>query len=124
MLRIRTITVKDLDQSIKFYTQTLGMKLLGKKDYPIGKFTLAHVAYSNDDQPLLELAYNWDDYQKVVDHGHIVIDVLDISTISDGIRNNGGAIVSETRHMKSGSSSVVYCEDPDGYSIELVGKDK
>lgn len=117
------LRVGDLDRSIHFYTQVLGMKLLTRKDYPEGKFTLAFVGYgSNPDHAELELTYNWgvDRYELGTAYGHIALGVDDIHAACDRIRAAGGVITREPGPMKHGTTVIAFVQDPDGYKVELI----
>jgi len=118
------IRVGDLQKSIDFYTQVLGMKLLRQKDYPDGKFTLAFVGYGNEkDNSVIELTHNWDTerYDMGNGFGHLAIEVEDVYTAVDAIKNNGGKILREAGPMNAGTTIIAFVEDPDGYQIELLG---
>jgi lactoylglutathione lyase len=117
------LRVGDLDRSLKFYCDVLGMKLLRKKDYPGGEFTLAFVGYGDEsDHTVLELTYNWgvDSYDLGDAYGHIAIGVDDIYQTCDGIRAMGGKVVREPGPMKHGSTVIAFVQDPDGYKVELI----
>ncbi|MDX2477609.1 MAG: lactoylglutathione lyase [Gammaproteobacteria bacterium] len=117
------IRVGDLDRSISFYTEVLGMKLLRRKDYPGGKFTLAFVGYGDEaDHTVLELTHNWDtgSYDLGTGYGHIALAVEDAAAACDAIREKGGNVVREAGPMKHGGSVIAFVEDPDGYKIELI----
>lgn len=117
------LRVGDLDASITFYTEVLGMTLLRRKDYPEGRFTLAFVGYGNEvDQAVLELTHNWDTsrYDLGDGYGHIAIEVLDVYKACEQIKAAGGKVVREAGPMKHGSSILAFVEDPDGYRIELL----
>tara|TARA_B000000557_G_scaffold182036_1_gene148722 strand:+ start:130 stop:510 length:381 start_codon:yes stop_codon:yes gene_type:complete len=117
------IRVANLDRSIDFYTSIIGLKLVRKTDYPHGKFTLAFLSInSNDDEPFLELTYNWDieKYELGTAFGHIAIGVDDIYQICDEIKSKGGTITREPGPMKGSKSILAFVEDPDGYKIELL----
>ena len=117
------IRVGDLDRSISFYTEVLGMKLLRRKDYPSGKFTLAFVGYGDEaDHTVLELTHNWDtgSYDLGKGYGHIALAVEDAAAACDAIREKGGNVVREAGPMKHGGSVIAFVEDPDGYKIELI----
>lgn len=121
------LRVGDLDKSITFYTKVLGMKLLRRKDYPEGKFTLAFVGYGDEkDTSVIELTYNWDTdhYNLGNGYGHIAIEVDDVYKACDTIRTHGGKITREPGPMKHGSSILAFVEDPDGYKIELLSPDR
>ena len=117
------IRVGNLEESIKFYTEILGMKLLRRKDYPDGKFTLAFIGYgSEQDNSAIELTYNWDTdkYDMGTGFGHLAIEVDDVYTAADKIRAQGGKIIREPGPMNAGTTIIAFVEDPDGYQIELL----
>lgn len=117
------IRVGDLDKSINFYTDILGMKLLRKKDYPDGKFTLAFVGYGNErDNTVIELTYNWDTdcYDMGNGFGHLAIEVDDVYAAAEKIQAQGGKIIREPGPMNAGTTIIAFVEDPDGYAIELL----
>jgi len=119
------LRVGNLEKSLHFYTQVLEMKLLRKKDYPDGKFTLAFVGYGDEaGHTVLELTHNWDTekYDLGNAYGHIAIEVDDVYKACEQIRSQGGKIVREPGPMKHGSTVLAFVEDPDGYRIELLGK--
>lgn len=115
----------DLDRSIDFYTNVLGMKLLRRKDYPEGKFTLAFVGYADErEQAAIELTYNWetDRYDMGSGFGHIAIEVEDVYAACDEIKRRGGTVAREAGPMKGGETIIAFVRDPDGYAIELIEK--
>lgn len=115
----------DLDRSIAFYTEILGMRLLRRKDYPDGKFTLAFVGYGDEsDNSVIELTYNWgvDRYDMGTGYGHIAIEVDDVYAAADAIRERGGRILRDAGPMNAGTTIIAFVEDPDGYPIELIGR--
>lgn len=118
------IRVKDLDKSIAFYTETLGMSLLRKSDYPDGRFTLAFVGYGEEkDHTVVELTHNWDQdesYDLGNGFGHLALGVPDIYKTCDDLRAVGANIVREPGPMKHGTTVIAFIEDPDGYKIELI----
>ena len=117
------LRVGDLDRSIKFYTETLGMKLLRKKDYPEGKFTLAFIGYGDErNNTAIELTHNWDtdSYDIGNAFGHIAIEVDDVYEATDKIRALGGEIIREAGPMNAGTTIIAFVKDPDGYEIELL----
>ncbi len=117
------LRVSDLERSIAFYTDILGMKLLRRTDYPAGKFTLAFVGYGTEtEHTVLELTYNWDvdHYQLGTAFGHIAIEVADVYQACEQIRASGGKIVREAGPMQGGTTIIAFVEDPDGYKIELL----
>jgi len=119
------IRVGDLDRSIRFYTEVLGMKLLRRKDYPEGKFTLAFVGYGDEsEQAMLELTYNWgvEHYDLGNGFGHIAIEVEDAYKACEAVRAKGGKVTREAGPMKHGTTVIAFVEDPDGYKIEFIQK--
>lgn len=119
------IRVGDLQQSIQFYTDVLGMKLLRQKDYPDGKFTLAFVGYGEEsDNTVIELTHNWDTdhYDIGSGFGHMALEVDDVYRATDEIRQRGGKIIRDAGPMNAGTTIIAFVEDPDGYQIELIGK--
>jgi len=119
------LRVGDLDRSIKFYTELLGMKLLRKKDYPDGKFTLAFIGYGDESEStVIELTYNWgtDSYDLGTGYGHIALEVDDVYDAAEEIRKRGGKILREAGPMNAGTTIISFVEDPDGYPVELIGK--
>ena len=123
MMRIlhTMLRVTDLEQSLQFYTQVLGMKLLRQKDYPEGRFTLAFVGFG-DEQAVLELTHNWDtkQYELGTAYGHIALEVDDVYSACEKIRAAGGKVVREAGPMKHSTTILAFVEDPDGYKIELL----
>jgi lactoylglutathione lyase len=117
------LRVGDLERSIAFYRDVLGMQLISRKDYPEGKFTLAFVGFGkNPEQAELELTYNWDTsaYDLGNAYGHIALGVSDIYAVAERIRAAGGKITREPGPMKHGSTVIAFVQDPDGYKIELI----
>ena len=117
------IRVGNLDESINFYCDVLGMKLLRKKDYPGGKFTLAFVGYGDEkDNTVIELTHNWDtdSYDLGNGFGHVALGVDDIYGTCEKIRELGGKISREPGPMKHGTTVIAFVEDPNGYKIELI----
>lgn len=117
------IRVGDLERSIQFYTEVLGMRLLRCNDYPEGRFTLAFVGYgAEDEQAVIELTHNWDveSYELGGGFGHIALEVEDVYAAVEEIRRNGGKIIREAGPMKHGATVIAFVEDPDGYKIELL----
>ena len=115
----------NLQRSIDFYTQVLGMQLLRQKDYLDGEFTLAFIGYGSEaDNTVIELTYNWgkDSYEIGSGYGHIAIEVDDVYQATDAIRERGGKILRDAGPMNAGSTIIAFVEDPDGYPIELIGK--
>ena len=119
------IRVTNLDASIKFYTEILGMKLLRQKEYPDGKFTLAFVGYGNEsDESVIELTYNWDTdhYDMGNAFGHVAIEVDDVYLACASMKKSGGEIIRDAGPMNAGKTIIAFVKDPDGYEIELIGK--
>ena len=119
------LRVGNLDTSIEFYTRVLGMKLLRRKDYPDGEFTLAFVGYGDEaDNTVIELTYNWgtDRYDLGAGFGHIAIEVDDVYAAAEEVKQRGGKIIREAGPMNAGTTIIAFIEDPDGYQIELLGK--
>lgn len=118
------LRVGDLERSIKFYTDILGMTLLRQKDYPDGKFTLAFLGYGDEkDTTAIELTYNWDtdSYDLGNGFGHLAIEVDDVYKAAEDIRAAGGKIIREPGPMNAGTTIIAFVADPDGYQIELLG---
>ena len=117
------IRVGDLQRSIDFYTQVLGMRLLRKTDYPGGRFTNAFVGYDDESRAaVLELTHNWDtaSYDMGNGFGHVAVEVEDAYRACDEVKKCGGRVTREPGPMKHGSSILAFVEDPDGYKIELL----
>lgn len=117
------LRVKDLDASLRFYTEQLGMRLLRRQDYPAGRFTLAFVGYGDEaDHSVLELTWNWDrhDYALGDAFGHLAIGVDDIRASCERLRAQGVRITREPGPMQHGSTVIAFVEDPNGYRIELI----
>jgi lactoylglutathione lyase len=117
------LRVGNLEESLKFYTEVLGMRLLRQKDYPEGKFTLAFVGYGDEsDTTVLELTYNWGvtEYNLGDAYGHIAIGVDDIYGTCEEIKARGGKVSREPGPMKHGSTVIAFVQDPDGYKVELI----
>lgn len=115
----------DLERSIKFYTEILGMKLLRQRDYPDGEFTLAFLGYGDEsDHTVIELTYNWgvDRYEMGTAYGHIAIEVDDLYQATAEVKKRGGKILRDAGPMNAGTTIISFIEDPDGYPIELIGK--
>ena len=118
------LRVGNLQRSIDFYTNVLGMKLLRQKEYPDGRFTLAFVGYGEESQnSVIELTYNWDTdkYDLGNGYGHIAIEVDDVYGATERIREQGCKILREAGPMNAGTTIIAFVEDPDGYPIELLG---
>jgi lactoylglutathione lyase len=117
------LRVGDLDRSIKFYTEVLGMQVLRRNDYPDGKFTLAFVGYGSEEEgAVIELTYNWgvDKYELGTAYGHIALAVPDAYAACNEIKARGGKVVREAGPMKHGTTVIAFVEDPDGYKVELI----
>ena len=117
------IRVGNLEESIKFYCDVLGMKLLRQKEYPNGKFTNTFVGYGDEsNNTVIELTYNWgvDSYDIGTGYGHIALGVDDIYKTCDDIKARGGRVVREPGPMKHGTTVIAFVEDPTGYKIELI----
>jgi lactoylglutathione lyase len=117
------LRVGNLEESLKFYCEVLGMKLLRQKEYPDGKFTLAFVGYGDEsDHTVIELTYNWgvEQYNLGDAYGHIAIGVDDIYGTCNEIKTRGGKVVREPGPMKHGSTVIAFVQDPDGYKVELI----
>ncbi|MCP9830529.1 lactoylglutathione lyase [Synechococcus sp. HJ21-Hayes] len=117
------LRVGNLERSLAFYTDVLGMRLLRRKDYPGGRFTLAFVGYGDErDHTVLELTHNWDTshYEIGTGYGHIALGVDDIQAVCEDIRAKGGKVVREPGPMKNGTTVIAFVEDPDGYKVELI----
>lgn len=119
------IRVGDLERSLRFYTEVLGMRLLRRQDYPEGKFTLAFVGYEDESSgAVIELTYNWDvdRYELGTGFGHIAIEVPDAYAACDEIKKRGGTVAREAGPMKHGTTVIAFVIDPDGYKLELIQK--
>lgn len=117
------LRVGDLDRSIEFYTQVMGMKLLRKNENTEYKYTLAFLGYGDESEgAVIELTYNWDvaDYEMGNAYGHIAIGVDDIYTTCDTIKAAGGNVTREPGPVKGGSTHIAFIKDPDGYMVELI----
>ena len=121
------IRVHDMDASLDFYTRILGMKLLRKKDFPEGRFSLAFVGYGAEaNHAVIELTHNWDQaepYDLGTGYGHVAIAVRDIYAVCEKIKQDGGKIIREAGPMKNDDLVLAFVEDPDGYKIELIDAD-
>jgi lactoylglutathione lyase len=117
------IRVNDLDASLRFYTDVLGMKLLRKKDYEGGRFTLAFVGYDDEESSaVLELTYNWDTHAYDLGNGfgHVALGTSDIKGVVEKVRAAGAKVTREPGPMKHGTTVIAFVEDPNGYKIELI----
>lgn len=117
------LRVGDIDRSIQFYTEVMGMRLLRRKDYPEGKFTLAFVGYQDESEgAVLELTYNWgvSRYELGTGFGHVALAVDDAYDACARVTERGGKVVRAPGPMKHGSTVIAFIEDPDGYRIEFI----
>ena len=117
------LRVNNLQESLQFYCDILGMKLLRQKDYPNGQFTLAFVGYGDEaNHAVIELTYNWgvDRYEVGNAYGHIALGVDDIYSTCEKIKGLGANVTREPGPMKHGSTVIAFVEDPNGYKIELI----
>jgi lactoylglutathione lyase len=117
------LRVGDLERSLAFYGDVLGMTLLRRKDYPTGRFTLAFIGYGGEaEHTVIELTHNWDTrhYDLGTGFGHIALGVEDLYATCDALRAKGARITREPGPMKHGGSEIAFIEDPDGYKIELI----
>jgi lactoylglutathione lyase len=117
------LRVGDLERSVKFYTDVLGMKELRRRDVPEGKYTLVFVGYAEEsEQAVIELTYNYgvDKYEMGNAYGHIALGVPDIYAAAEKIRAAGGKVTREPGPVKFGTTLIAFVEDPDGYKIELI----
>jgi lactoylglutathione lyase len=120
------VRVGDLDRSIAFYTEVLGMKLLRRKDYPDGKFTLAFVGYGEESEgAVIELTHNWGtkSYDIGNGFGHVALAVKNAAKACADVKARGGKVTREAGPMKHGTTVIAFVEDPDGYKIELIERD-
>ena len=119
------LRVGDLDHSLKFYTEVLGMQVLRRHDYPDGRFTLAFVGYQDESAgAVIELTHNWDttSYEIGTGYGHIALEVDDAYAACAAIKARGGKVTREAGPMKHGTTVIAFVEDPDGYKVELIQK--
>jgi lactoylglutathione lyase len=117
------VRVNNLEESLKFYCDVLGMKLLRKRDFPSGRFTLAFVGFGAEtENAVVELTYNWDThvYDLGNAYGHIAIGVDDIYKTCDELRGKGAKVVRAPGPMGHGGTEIAFIEDPNGYKIELI----
>jgi lactoylglutathione lyase len=117
------LRVGDLQRSLAFYTEVLGMTLLRKKDYPDGRFTLAFVGFGPEaEQAALELTHNWDtsSYDVGNGFGHVAIEVPDAAAACAEITKRGGTVTRQAGPMKHGTTVIAFVQDPDGYKVELI----
>ena len=119
------LRVGNLERSLTFYTEVLGMRLLRRQDYPEGEFTLAFVGYEDEkDGAVIELTHNWgkESYDLGDAFGHIALEVDDAKAACELTRARGGKVVREAGPMKFGPTIIAFIEDPDGYKIEFIQK--
>ncbi len=119
------LRVGDLERSIDFYTRVLKMRLLRRQDYPEGQFTLAFLGYgAESEQAAIELTYNWGvtSYELGTGFGHLALEVDDVYSACQQIRDLGGHILREAGPMNAGTTLIAFVADPDGYPIELIGR--
>ena len=117
------LRVGDLERSIAFYTEVLGMRLMRRKDYPDGEFTLAFLGYQDESEAtVLELTHNWGvtHYELGTAYGHLALEVDDVYAAVEAIRARGGKIIRDAGPMNAGTTVTAFVEDPDGYHIELL----
>ncbi|TMH87207.1 MAG: lactoylglutathione lyase [Betaproteobacteria bacterium] len=117
------LRVGDLDRSVRFYTEVLGMKLLRTTDRPEQKYKLAFVGYDSEERSaVLELTYNYGvgRYELGGAFGHVAIEVDDLRKTCDAVRTKGGKVTREPGPVKGGTSMIAFVEDPDGYKIEFI----
>ncbi len=119
------LRVGDLERSIAFYTDVLGMKEIRRNEYPEGKFTLAFLGYQSEaESAVLELTYNWgvDKYELGTAYGHIAIEVDSAAAACERVKSKGGVVVKEPGSLRPGSRPIAFVKDPDGYFIEFIQK--
>jgi lactoylglutathione lyase len=119
------LRVGNLEESINFYTDVLGMKLLRQKDYPKGEFTLAFMGYGDEaDNTVIEFTYNWgvDKYEVGTGFGHLAINVDDVYDATERAKSHGAKVIREAGPMNGGETICAFLEDPNGYEIELLSK--
>ncbi|MBS0560502.1 MAG: lactoylglutathione lyase [Proteobacteria bacterium] len=117
------IRVGDLDRSVKFYTELLGMKEIRRRDVPEGKYTLAFLGYGPEEtNALIELTYNYGvtSYDQGTAFGHLAVGVPDVAAACEKVRAAGGKVTREAGPVKFGTTIIAFVEDPDGYKIELI----
>jgi lactoylglutathione lyase len=117
------LRVGDMQRSVRFYTDVLGMKILRTTDRPDQKYSLTFVGYDNEERAtVLELTYNYgvERYDLGSAFGHIAIGVPDVKGACERVRKNGGKVTREAGPVKGGSTVIAFVEDPDGYKIEFI----
>ena len=117
------LRVGNLDRSVKFYTEVLGMKLLRTTDRPEQKYSLAFVGYDTEDKAsVLELTYNYgvERYDLGAGYGHVAIEVPDAAKACEAVKRQGGKVTREAGPVKGGTTVIAFVEDPDGYKIEFI----
>ena len=116
------LRVGDLDKSIKFYTEVLGLEHHRQTEYPEGEFTLAFLGYGGDSEPFLELTHNWgtESYDLGNAYGHMAFGVEDIYAACSKIEELGGKVIRPPGPMKHGTTVIAFVEDPDAYKVELI----
>ena len=117
------LRVGDLQRSVRFYTDVLGMKLLRTTDRPEQKYSLAFVGYDTEERAsVIELTYNYgvERYDLGGGFGHLAIGVPDVKGACERVRKNGGKVTREAGPVKGGTTVIAFVEDPDGYKIEFI----
>ena len=117
------LRVGNLERSIDFYTNVLGMRVLRQREYPDGRFTLCFVGYGDEDkEAVLELTHNWDttSYELGTGYGHVALEVDDAYKACEEVKKRGGKVTREAGPMKHGTTVIAFVEDPDGYKIEFI----
>jgi len=117
------LRVGDLDRSVRFYTEALGMKLLRTTDRPEQKYSLAFVGYDTEDKSaVLELTYNYgvERYELGGAFGHVAVEVPDVKAACEKAKAKGGKVTREPGPVKGGTTVIAFVEDPDGYKIEFI----
>ncbi len=121
------IRVMDLDKSVAFYTELMGMEELRRREVPGGRYTLCFVGYaSNPDQAEVELTYNWDQktpYDVGSGFGHLAVGVPDVAAACETVRAGGGKVTRPAGPVQHGTTVIAFVEDPDGYKIELIQRE-
>ena len=120
------LRVGDLDRSVKFYTEVLGMKCLRTTDRPDQKYSLAFVGYDDEEKTaVLELTYNYgvDKYELGTAYGHVALAVSNAAKACEEVKRRGGKVTREAGPVKGGTTVIAFVEDPDGYKIELIERD-